>query len=227
MTVTDDLKEQKFDALLKPALYEQMLQELQNQELPAEKHLFSKSFNKKMTGLMEEKETKVYRLKNFKTLAAVSLLAITILGFITMNVEAIRVPIQNLFMGDTHSTIDFGDKKGEIEIPVEYEEYAPGYVISGYELVYAYADEKRCYLQYSNIDGQEYFVVIYKKGVREAFDTEEGIVTEKKIGKYNVIIMEKEGEKWIDYRKNNMIYTINGSAEKLVETEVEKILDSM
>ena len=227
MTVTDDLKEQKFDALLKPALYEQMLQELQNQELPAEKHLFSKSFNKKMAGLMEEKETKVYRLKNFKTLAAVSLLAIAILGFITMNVEAIRVPIWNLFMGDEYSVIDYGGKKEEIEIPVEYEEYAPGYVISGYELVYAYADEKRCYLQYSNIDGKKYYIMIYLMKTREAFDTEEGMVLEKRIGEHNVVMMEKDGEVWIDYRKNGIAYTINGSAEEMIEVEIEEVLDSI
>lgn len=226
MSARDELNEQKFDAMLKPALYEYMLKELEKQEkeIPDTKHEFSKSFERKMNRLMRKIDAEENHHKKAKVIAAAVLVTVAALGMLTMNVEAIRVPIQNFFMGDEYSAIDFGGKKEVIEIPVEYEEYVPEYVVDGYELMYARETDGGCYLQYNNMDGLKYQIIIYVNGVRTAFDTENGEVSETRIGNYDVIIMEKEGRTWIYFSAKGLDYTIDGELEI---SEIEKILDSI
>ena len=150
MSARDELNEQKFDAMLKPALYEYMLKELEKQEkeIPDTKHEFSKSFERKMNRLMRKIDAKENHHKKAKVIAAAVLVTVAALGMLTMNVEAIRVPVQNFFMGEEYSAIDFGGKKDVVEVPEEYAEYVPEYVADGYELVFARGDEEKCYLQY-------------------------------------------------------------------------------
>lgn len=226
MSARDELNEQKFDAMLKPALYEYMLKELEKQEkeIPDTKHEFSKSFERKMNRFMRKIDAEENHHKKAKVIAAAVLVTVVALGMLTMNVEAIRVPIQNFFMGDEYSALDFGGKKDTVEIPVEYVEYAPEYVVDGYELVFARGDEEKCYLQYENIDGLKYQIIIYVNGTRTAFDTENGEVSETRIGNYDVITMKKEGRTWINFSVKGLDYTIDGELEI---SEIEEILDSI
>ncbi len=224
MSVSDDIKEQKFDAMLKPALYEQMIQEMERQEVPEEKHPFSKSFDRKMNRLIRKAEAEENRYRSVKAWAAVIVAAVVALGVLTMSVEAIRVPIWNLFMGEEYSVIDFGRKKEVIEIPEAYEAYAPGYVVTGYELVYAYEDTENCFLQYNSVDGQEYAITIYKENTRTAFDTEAGEISETRIGERDVLMVEKDGRIWVNFTAQNVGYIIEGSVDL---TEMEKILNSI
>lgn len=226
MSARDELNEQKFDAMLKPALYEYMLKELEKQEkeIPDTKHEFSKSFERKMNRLMRKIDAEENHHKKAKVIAAAVLVSVAALGMLTMNVEAIRVPIQNFFMGDEYSAIDFGGKKDVIEIPVEYEEYVPEYVPVGYELVYARQGDDLCYLQYSNMDGQKYDITIYVGDIRTAFDTEDGEVSEIKIGSHDAVTMEKDGKIWIGFLSKGIGYTIESYLEL---PEIEHILDSI
>lgn len=224
MSVSDDIKEQKFDAMLKPALYEQMIQEMERQEVPEEKHPFSKSFDRKMNRLIRKAEAEENRYRSVKAWAAVIVAAVVALGVLTMSVEAIRVPIWNLFMGEEYSVIDFGRKKEVIEIPEAYEAYAPGYVVTGYELVYAYEDTENCFLQYKNLDGQGYVISIYKVDTRTAFDTEEGEVSKIKIGDQDVILMEKDERRWVNFSMNHIGYIIEGNVDIV---EIKKIMESI
>lgn len=226
MSARDELNEQKFDAMLKPALYEYMLKELEKQEkeIPDTKHEFSKSFERKMNRLMRKIDAEENHHKKAKVIAAAVLVTVTALGMLTMNVEAIRVPIQNFFMGDEYSVIDFGRKKDVIEVPVEYEEYVPEYVVDGYELVYAREIDRVCYLQYRNIDGKEYDISICIKDIRTAFDTEDAEVSEIKIGSHDAVTMEKDGKTWISFLSKGIRYTIESYLEL---SEIEKILDSV
>lgn len=127
-------------------------------------------------------------------------------------------------MGKEYSVIDFGGRKDAVEVPVEYEAYVPEYVPEGYQLVYAYGDDEKCCLQYSNIDGQRYNVTIYTDGTRTAFDTEEGEVSEEKIGKYDVVKVEKDGRVWIEFNTGKSRYIIESNMEL---SELGKILDSI
>lgn len=225
MAVKDELKEQKFDAMLKPALYEQMLKEMEAGEMPAEKHEFSRSFDRKMKRMLKKAgRTEEGHFRNVKVAVAAGVVVVAALGVVTMNVEALRVPIQNMFMGDTHSTLDYGGKKGEIEVPEAYVEYVPEYVLDGYELVYAYGDIEKCYLQYSNLDGKNYFVTMYIGNKREAFDTENGKIYQKKIGEYDVVFMEKDEDIWASFVIGNMLYIIEGN---LKMQDVEEIVNNM
>lgn len=212
MATGDELKEQKFDAMLKPALYEQMLKEMEEDGMPVEKHEFSRSFDRKMKKLARTAGMPVEkRFRNVKVAVATGVVVVAALGIVTMNVDALRVPIWNLFMGEEYSVIDFGGKKEEIEVPVEYEEYVPGYVLPGYELVYAYGDGDKCYLQYKNMDGMDYFVTIHTSIIRTAFDTEDSEMIEKKIEGYDVIFMEKDEEMWASFMVGNIRYVFEGN----------------
>lgn len=212
MATGDELKEQKFDAMLKPALYEQMLKEMEEDGMPVEKHEFSRSFDRKMKKLARTAGMPVEkRFRNVKVAVATGVVVVAALGIVTMNVDALRVPIWNLFMGEEYSAIDFGGKKEEIEVPVEYEEYVPGYVLPGYELVYAYGDEDKCYLQYRNLEGLDYFITLSSGNKRAAFDTEDGEVIEKKIENYDVIFMEKDEEMWASFMVGNIRYVFEGN----------------
>ena len=225
MAVKDELKEQKFDAMLKPALYEQMLKEMEAGEMPAEKHEFSRSFDRKMKRMLKKAgRTEEGHFRNVKVAVAAGVVVVAALGVVTMNVEALRVPIQNMFMGDTHSTLDYGGKKGEIEVPEAYVEYVPEYVLDGYELVYAYGDIEKCYLQYNNIDSQKYFITIYVEDIRTAFDSEDGEIFEKKIENCDVIFMEKDGAIWASFMNGNMRYVIEGN---LKMQDIEDIIKAM
>lgn len=183
MSVKEELNEQKFEAMLKPALYEYMLKELEKEEqnIPDTKHQFSKSFERKMNRLMRKIDAQENRHKKVKIAAAAILAAVVATGVLTMNVEALRVPIQNFFMGKEYSVIDFGGRKDAVEVPVEYEAYVPEYVLEGYQLVYVYGDDEKCCLQYRHIDGSGYNITIYINDTRIAFDTEEGEVSEEKL----------------------------------------------
>jgi len=226
MSARDELNEQKFEAMLKPALYEYMLKELEKQEkeIPDTKHQFSKSFERKMNRLMRKIDAEENHHKKAKVVVAAVLTATVALGVLTMNVEAIRVPIQNFFMGEEYSVIDFGGKKDVVEIPEEYAGYVPEYVVDGYELVYARGVDEQCYLQYSNIDGERYDITIYIGEARAAFDTEDGKVSNIKIGNYDAVKMEKDGRTWIEFVVGNAVYVIEGNEEA---SEIEKIFDSI
>lgn len=225
MAVKDELKEQKFDAMLKPALYEQMLKEMEAGEMPAEKHEFSRSFDRKMKRVLKKAgRTEAGYFRNVRVAVAAGVVVVAALGVVTMNVEALRVPIQNMFMGDTHSTLDYGGKKGEIEVPEEYVEYVPEYVLPGYELVYAYGDDDKCYLQYKNLEGVYYSITISSGNKRAAFDTEDGEVLEKRVENYDVIFMKKDEEIWASFVVRNMRYVIEG---KLAMKDIEDIIKAM
>ena len=226
MSVKEELNEQKFEAMLKPALYEYMLKELEKEEqnIPDTKHQFSKSFERKMNRLMRKIDAQENRHKKVKIAAAAILAAVVATGVLTMNVEALRVPIQNFFMGKEYSVIDFGGRKDAVEVPVEYEAYVPEYVLEGYQLVYAYGDDEKCCLQYRHIDGSGYNITIYINDTRIAFDTEEGEVSEEKIGKYDVVKVEKDGRVWIEFNTGKSRYVIESNMEL---SELGKILDSI
>ena len=212
MATGDELKEQKFDAMLKPALYEQMLKEMEEAGMPVEKHEFSRSFDRKMKKLARTAGMPVEkRFRNVKVAVATGVVVVAALGIVTMNVDALRVPIWNLFMGEEYSVIDFGGKKEEIEVPVEYEEYVPGYVLPGYELVYAYGDSSKCLLQYRNLEGVDYFVTLYRENIRTAFDTEDSEMIEKTIEGYDVIFMEKDKDIWASFMAGNIRYVFEGN----------------
>jgi len=223
MSIDNELKEQKFDAMLKPALYEQMIKEMEGQEMPVEGHQFSRTFERRMKRLVR-KNGAAERYRSVKAAVALGMAVVVALGVVTMNVEALRVPIWNLFMGEEYSVIDFGGKKEEIEIPVEYEGFVPEYVVPGYELVYAYGDDESCYLQYSNIDGQRYNIAIYMGNKRTAFDTEDGEVIEKEIEDYNVIFMEKDEEMWASFMRGTIRYVIEGN---LKMQDIEELVREM
>lgn len=226
MSVKEELNEQKFEAMLKPALYEYMLKELEKEEqnIPDTKHQFSKSFERKMNRLMRKIDAQENRHKKVKIAAAAILAAVVATGVLTMNVEALRVPIQNFFMGKEYSVIDFGGRKDAVEVPVEYEAYVPEYVPEGYQLVYAYGDGEKCCLQYSNIDGQRYDITIYVKETRTAFDTESGEVSKIVIGNYEIVKVEKDGRIWMEFISGKVVYVIEGNIELI---ELEKVLDSI
>ncbi len=226
MSVKEELNEQKFEAMLKPALYEYMLKELEKEEqnIPDTKHQFSKSFERKMNRLMRKIDAQENRHKKVKIAAAAILAAVVATGVLTMNVEALRVPIQNFFMGKEYSVIDFGGRKDAVEVPVEYEAYVPEYVPEGYQLVYTYGDDEKCCLQYSNIDGQRYDITIYVKETRTAFDTESGEVSKIVIGNYEVVKVEKDGRIWMEFISGKVVYVIEGNIELI---ELEKVLDSI
>lgn len=226
MSAKDELNEQKFEAMLKPALYEYMLKELEKEEqnIPDTKHQFSKSFERKMNRLMRKIDAQENRHKRIKIAAAAALAVVAATGALTMNVEALRVPIQNFFMGEVYSVIDFGGKKDTVEVPVEYEAYAPEYVPDGYELAYVYGDDEKCCLQYGNLDGQRYDIIIHFKETRTAFDTENGEVSKEKIGDFDVITMVKNGRSWINVTIKGILYIIEGD---LNVSDLERILGSI
>ena len=226
MSAKDELNEQKFEAMLKPALYEYMLKELEKEEqnIPDTKHQFSKSFERKMNRLMRKIDAQENRHKRIKIAAAAALAVVAATGALTMNVEALRVPIQNFFMGEVYSVIDFGGKKDTMEVPVEYEAYAPEYVPDGYELAYVYGDDEKCCLQYKHLEGSRYNITIYIKDTRMAFDTEDGKVSEMKIGNYDIVKLEKDGRIWIEFIAGKSIYVIESNFKL---SELEKILESI
>ena len=97
-------------------------------------------------------------------------------------------------------------------------------MLEGYQLVYAYGDDEKCCLQYRHIDGSGYNITIYINDTRIAFDTEEGEVSEEKIGKYDVVKVEKNGRVWIEFNTGKSRYVIESNMEL---SELGKILDSI
>lgn len=218
------IQQEKWNAMLKVALYEQLETETEYENIEEEEHKFSKDFEYKMEELMSEKGKKK-RYRSRGTVAAVLAVVVLAAGLVGMHAEAIKVPVLNFMKADEYSVTDYGAKKSVVEVPEEYEEYAPTYVPEGFELVYTYARERKCYLQYRNsIDGKEYEVIILNEKNRIAFDSEDAETVEKKIGGYDALIADKDGIVWLSCILGNHTYSLEGEIEL---EDAEEILKSV
>lgn len=218
------IQQEKWNAMLKVALYEQLETETEYENIEEEEHKFSKDFEYKMEELMSEKGKKK-RYRSRGTVAAVLAVVVLAAGLVGMHAEAIKVPVLNFMKADEYSVTDYGDKKSVVEVPEEYVQYAPTYVPEGFELVYAFARERKCYLQYRNsMDGREYDITILDDISRIAFDSEDAETVEKEIGGYDAIFAEKDGMVWGSSIVGNYAYSLEGEVEMEI---LEKILESI
>lgn len=220
-----DMQEEKFNALIKIALCEQLDWEEEYENMPEEEHEFSEAFEQKMEAFMTGTEEK--RKHRFKGTSAAAILAVILLaaGMVGGNVEAIRVPIFSFLKFEEYSVLDYGNKKEVIEIPEEYVQYAPSYVPEGFALVYVHAEEKRCYLQYiDGINGKGYDITILEEKNRIAFDSEDSQQEEMRLGGYEILMAEKENAVWISCDIGKRTYWLEGDIEM---DAFEKILESI
>lgn len=218
-----DIKEEKFNAMVKLALYEQMEQEMAKEEIPSVEHEFSKEFEKKMNRLIKKTENKRTHYRKWKTTAAVGLITVVAAGVITMNVDALRLPVLNLITGQRYATL--GSNKGaeQVEIPQDYVDYVPSYVPEGFELVYAYGDEDMGYMEYVNGE-KEYHITIVPNEEQTDFDTEDGKIKEIEVAGKQIIVLEKEGKLWATHTKFHHAIIVDG---ELKIEDIQLILNSI
>lgn len=227
-------KEELFEEQVKAALYEQMEQQLQEdiheesaydrQEEHGDAHAFSKEFEDKMEQLVQSVEEEERRRKRgLRQKAAVAaVLALAVIGTVTMQVDAWRKPILNFIVGEKAAVVQTGKQYDEFDIPESYREVVPAYVPEGFWLDYVYG-KKMCHLRYCTLE-ESYTVAIFKEEKHAMVDSEEGRIKDLPWEGGKAAAFEAEGKHWIIGVRESYTFFIEGDISL---EEMERVLYSI
>lgn len=226
----DKYLEKISDAILEKALAEYLQKEMDADEtdydaLPDPP--YSDTYKKKLRAMVR-KERYRERLeacrRNSGKVAAVLVCAVGLSAMAVMNVQALRQPIFNLVEDVKEKCTGLlMERENTDGVTEKFQEYEPGYVPEGFEILYVQENENSFVIHYSNTE-QEYYYS-YFNNVTSVFSDAEDVFYEKKmIGDHEVLISSKADRVQMVCLANNKKYEISGGISL---EEAEKILKSV
>lgn len=229
-----DLKKKKSDYLLELALEEQLerdseIKKYEKMEETEPAHVFSKEHEERMHRIFkraEKVENKSRKRRWHRRIAAGFALFFCISAFSITQVEAFRLPVVRFFMEIREKSTLFGaSEEMNRGLTLNYKEYEPHYVPSGFAVLEVQEREDGFYIKYLNDQKQQaYNYYFFEDTDNTVIDTENADTVEIKINDNPAYVIKKGDEVRILMNKNNEQFYLNGT---IPYDEAIKVMESI
>ena len=224
--ICEELNEDIFMAIFRKGAYEYLedgineFRDFPNFSLP-------ETGEKKILNLINKqvRKEKVNRiLKKLVKIAAIFFIIVTVCTITIISVEALRVPILNLFTytEEKITDIEFIDNQSNVE-GVSFEDCFE-YVPEGFELASEEIDGLDASLIYTNMDEESIFIDMYYGGSSLGVDTENAEYGEIIINESKGFYSTKNGSANLVFTKNEYVYSIIANLDL---SEIIKIAENI
>ncbi len=222
-----ELQDKLFDSMLEVALdawSEQGECPLKTEEeMQAEGNTiqFTPKMEKKLNQLVRKQYQKERRIKNRKRnrCLAACFAVMLIAGYFTVTqVDAIRIPLENLVI-DVHekcTDISFKDEASTIEVSEKFVPYLPAYVPDGFVIQSVRENGPMLHIEYDNLNhSDQYYILNITLGSMEGgIDTEDAIVETLKMNHHDVIVTTKGLHRQAATQIDSIHYYISGDLDR-------------